>query len=101
MHARPQRLPPSKGLCLSTAHLSPPQVRIQVWAAGQAGSGTPLVDCTSAGRTGAVEVGGGPWWSPWKAEAAMAEPIKQLLNLPIDMEALADVLPPQLRPPGL
>jgi hypothetical protein len=31
----------------------------------------------------------------------MAEPIKQLLGLPINVEALASFLPQQLRPPGL
>ena len=77
-----------------------PQVRIRVWPAGQAG-GPPLLDCTSAGSSGAVEVGGGPWFSPWRQQAEMAGPVKQLLNLPLDVEALAGWLPPQLRPPGL
>lgn len=31
----------------------------------------------------------------------MAEPVKALLNLPIDVEALAEALPRSLRPPGL
>lgn len=79
------------------------QVRIRVWEKGPAGqrAATPIVDCSSEGSSGAVEVGGGPWWSTWRGKAAMAEPVKQMLNLPIDMEALADWLPQQLRPPGL
>jgi hypothetical protein len=48
-----------------------------------------------------VEVGGGPWFSRWQQDAEMAGPVKQLLNLPINVEALADWLPSQLRPPGL
>ncbi|KAL4432855.1 hypothetical protein ABPG77_008181 [Micractinium sp. CCAP 211/92] len=74
--------------------------RIRVWPAGQT-AGPPLVDCTSSGRSAAVEVGGGPWFTRWQQEAAMAGPVKQLLNLPLDVEALADLLPGPLRPPGL
>lgn len=48
-----------------------------------------------------MEVGGGPWFTRWQQEAAMAGPVKQLLNLPLDVEALADLLPGPLRPPGL
>ena len=71
-----------------------------MWPLG-ATSGPPLVDCTSAGCSGAVEVGGGPWYSRWQQEAAMAEPVSMLLNLPIDVEGLADLLPRWGRPPGL
>lgn len=79
------------------------QVRIRIWEKGPDGEvhQQPLADCISEGKSGAVEVGGGPWWSSWKGNAQMAEPVKQLLNLPVDMEALADFVPPQLRPPGL
>lgn len=77
-------------------------VRIRLWKAGDRARGAnPIIDCQSEGLSGAVEVGGGPWWSKWQAEAAMSEPIKQMLNLPIDVEALADLVPPPLRPPGL
>ncbi len=61
--------------------------------------GEPVFDATST--SGAVEVGGGPWWDAWKADAAMASPVKALLNLPVDVEALADMVPGALRPPGL
>lgn len=74
-----------------------------MWEKGPGGrlSPTPVVDCSSEGHSGAVEVGGGPWWTRWQAKAAMAAPVKAALNLPIDIEALADLLPSQLRPPGL
>jgi tocopherol cyclase len=80
-----------------------PQVRMRVWERGPSGrrGATPIVDCTSQGHSGAVEVGGGPWWSTWKGNAAMAPLVKQALNLPIDVEGLADWLPRNLRPPGL
>lgn len=78
------------------------RVRIRVWEAGRrSAGGAPLVDCTSAGRSAAVEVGGGPWWTAWSAEASMSAPVKQLLNLPVDLEAIADLVPAGLRPPGL
>jgi tocopherol cyclase len=77
-------------------------VRVRVWArGGRAAGAPPLVDLRSEGRSGAVEVGGGPWWSRWRAEARMAEPVRRLLGLPLDVEALAGLLPRALRPPGL
>lgn len=80
------------------------EVRVRVWKKGFGSDYTmneslPFIDVRSSGRSGAVEVGGGPWFSPWRVEARMAGPVKQLLNLPIDMEALADAFP--LKPPGL
>jgi len=91
------------------------KVRIRIWEAGKKkkknynsdkgggseGAPLPVVDCESEGLSGAVEVGGGPWWTEWNTKAEMAEPVRQLLNLPIDMEALVDFVPPMLRPPGL
>ena len=77
-------------------------VRIRVWAGeSRAAGAVPLFDVCSIGKSGAVEVGGGPWWSGWEAKAEMSEPVKRLLNLPIDVEALADLLPGVVRPPGL
>ena len=49
----------------------------------------------------AVEVGGGPWWEAWKSEARMQEPLKTLVKLPINVEALSKRLPASLRPKGL
>ena len=49
----------------------------------------------------AVEVGGGPWEEPWKAEARMKQPLKALVRLPVDVDGLASILPGSLRPPGL
>uniref|UniRef100_A0A7R9WVA5 Uncharacterized protein n=1 Tax=Craspedostauros australis TaxID=1486917 RepID=A0A7R9WVA5_9STRA len=31
---------------------------------------------------GAVEVGGGPWWSPWRGVSRMKQPMKFLVGLP-------------------
>lgn len=77
-------------------------VTLQVWRAGDRARGSPpLIDVTSDGKSGAVEVGGGPWWSTWSVEAKMTEPVKQLLQLPLDVEYLADMLPRDIRPPGL
>lgn len=55
------------------------------------------MSCTTA----AVEVGGGPWDSAWRAEATMKEPLRSLVQLPVDVEAVSFVLPGTLRPPGL
>lgn len=62
-------------------------------------SETPIADASST--TAALEVGGGPWWSSWQATAAMKEPLRSLVQLPIDLGLLAKFAPPILRPPGL
>jgi tocopherol cyclase len=51
--------------------------------------------------TTTTQVGGGPWWAPWSAKADMKEPFRSLVRLPIDVGALANAVPPALRPPGL
>ncbi|KAI8472481.1 MAG: tocopherol cyclase-domain-containing protein [Monoraphidium minutum] len=75
--------------------------RLRVWQVDSAGrrSASPLVDATST--TAALEVGGGPWWGAWSAKADMKEPFRSLVQLPIDVGALAQAAPPILRPPGL
>ena len=87
--------PSTAATCLFFLRL---QVRMRVWEAGRRDH-PPLLDCKSVGKSCAVEVGGGPWWSSWQAQAAMAEPVKLLLGLPLDK--LGDILPQQLKPPGL
>ena len=79
------------------------EVRVQVWRAGSrqiVDDVDPIVDVRSEGKSGAVEVGGGPWFDGWKTRAKMAEPVRRLLNLPVDIEGLADFLPAHLKPPG-
>ena len=77
-------------------------VELTLWkAGGRNRQEEPLINLRSDGKSGAVEVGGGPWWTEWAEEAEMSEPVKQLLNIPIDVEYLVDLLPDQLRPPGL
>lgn len=49
----------------------------------------------------AVEVGGGPWDESWKAEARMTQPLKALVQLPVDVDGLTSFLPNNLRPRGL
>lgn len=62
-------------------------------------AGVPLIDASST--TAALEVGGGPWWAPWTAKAAMLEPFRSLVQLPIDAGAIARAVPDLLKPPGL
>jgi len=51
----------------------------------------------------ALEVGGGPWWEAWEAEAAMKEPLKSAVRLPVESltAPLVPVVPWPLKPPGL
>jgi len=48
----------------------------------------------------ALEVGGGPWYTTWQTKARILEPVKTLLQLPINVEQLFTPVP-QLKPPGL
>jgi tocopherol cyclase len=87
------------------------RVRLRVWrrrqqqgVGGGASSSSspsppPLVDVYS--DNGALEVGGGPWVGEWSARAAMREPFRSLVQLPIDVGAVRDALPRGLQPPGL
>ena len=56
-------------------------------------------------NTGGLEVGGGPWWDTWAAKAAMKEPLRSLVKLPIDVGKAIDFVPeglkPFVAPPGL
>ena len=77
------------------------QVRLRVWELNSAGVATsgPVLDTSST--SGALETGGGPWKSTWRQEAAMAEPLKSIVKLPVDVEGIAKRLPAGWRPPGL
>ncbi|KXZ53182.1 hypothetical protein GPECTOR_7g1074 [Gonium pectorale] len=74
--------------------------RLRLWRRSGAGKqGAPLMDATSS--TAALEVGGGPWWSGWRAKADMKEPFRSLVQLPLDVGGLSRGLPDLLKPPGL
>lgn len=45
--------------------------------------GDPIIEnAKSINQTGAVEVGGGPYWNAWKGESKMRQPMKALVKLP-------------------
>lgn len=48
----------------------------------------------------ALEVGGGPWFSPWKGKTNTPEIINRVVGIPIDVEGFY-ALAPFLKPPGL
>jgi tocopherol cyclase len=45
-----------------------------------------LEKARSIPRTGAVEIGGGPYWNPWKGKSKMKQPMKALVKLPYMFE---------------
>lgn len=74
--------------------------RLRVWRRRAGGArGQLLLDAMSS--SAALEVGGGPWWSSWSARADMKEPLRSLVQLPIDVGMLGKMVPGQLKPPGL
>ena len=45
--------------------------------------GKPIIEnIKSVQNTGAVEIGGGPYWNPWKGKSRMWRPLKTLVRLP-------------------
>lgn len=48
----------------------------------------------------AVEVGGGPWFNPWKGRTDTPEIVSRALTVPIDVEKFLGLVP-LLKPPGL
>jgi tocopherol cyclase len=43
---------------------------------------TIIKNAKSINKTGAVEIGGGPYWNPWKGKSKMRQPLKTLVQLP-------------------
>lgn len=77
------------------------QVRVRLWNIKGHGSARDPAVLDAVGESAAVEVGGGPWDTRWQAEAQMRQPLKSLVGLPINVEALSALLPARLRPKGL
>jgi tocopherol cyclase len=73
-------------------------VRLRVWDKERSNV-TPWVDAQS--KSCALEVGGGPWWSEWKAKAEMREPLRSLRQLPIEPSPVLNQLPDMFKPPGI
>lgn len=63
-----------------------------------------MLDATST--TGALEVGGGPWWDVWREESKMNPGVAAAWSTPLDavagrLERLAPFqVPSILKPPG-
>jgi len=70
-----------------------------VWDRRPGAPSQPII-CASSTQA-ALEVGGGPWFTPWVGRSRMAEPLRSAASLPIDVQAIADALGPRWDPPGL
>lgn len=77
------------------------KVRLQLWRLDKHGQrdGGPVLDTSST--SGALETGGGPWPATWIAQAKMQQPLKSIVQIPIDVRGIAEALPGDLLPPGL
>ena len=76
------------------------QVRLRIWRLQDGlAVDNPVLECSST--SGALEVGGGPWGSTWSAEAAMREPLKSIVMVPLNVEGIVSAIPGKWRPPGL
>ncbi|KAG0493948.1 hypothetical protein HPP92_004942 [Vanilla planifolia] len=81
--------------CNDTCH---GDLTMQLWEKrSDGGKGKLILDVTS--NMAALEVGGGPWFSPWKGTAYMPELVRSALQFPVDVESW---FPTSLfKPPGL
>lgn len=77
------------------------QVRLQLWKLDRNGQrqGGPVLDTSST--SGALETGGGPWPGTWKAQAKMQQPLKSIVQIPVDVKGITGALPGNPIPPGL
>ena len=48
----------------------------------------------------ALEVGGGPWFSPWKGKTSTPPVLRGALGLPVDVDGFFNLVP-LFKPPGL
>jgi hypothetical protein len=71
-----------------------------VWEVSAATGARKLLVRARSTQT-ALKVGGGHWFAPWVASAAMAQPLRGAAALPLDVSVLAARLPRALQPPGL
>ncbi|KAL9660600.1 hypothetical protein QQ045_025417 [Rhodiola kirilowii] len=74
-------------------------LKLKIWEKRSDGSkGKSILEVTS--NMAALEVGGGPWFSPWKGQTAAPELLKRALQIPVDVDGIYK-LAPLLKPPGL
>lgn len=74
------------------------KLKLKLWEKDSGVRGKLILDVTS--EMCALEVGGGPWYSDWKAKARVQEPLRSLLRYSVDVESVFNPVP-QLKPPGL
>ncbi|XP_052111753.1 tocopherol cyclase, chloroplastic isoform X2 [Arachis duranensis] len=74
-------------------------LKLQIWERRYDGSkGKLILDVSS--NMAALEVGGGPWFSPWKGQTSTPAVLKRALELPIDVDGFFNAVP-LFKPPGL
>ncbi|MED6133082.1 Tocopherol cyclase, chloroplastic [Stylosanthes scabra] len=74
-------------------------LKLQIWERRYDGSkGKLILDVSS--NMAALEVGGGPWFSPWKGKTSAPALLKRALELPIDVDGIFNAVP-LFKPPGL
>ena len=76
-------------------------MRLQLWELDERGQrqGKAVLDTSST--SGALETGGGPWPGTWSAKAKMQQPLKSIVQIPIDVKGITEALPGNFVPPGI
>ncbi|CAK9883268.1 unnamed protein product [Sphagnum jensenii] len=75
------------------------KLRLRMWERTEKGDqGRMILDTTS--DMCALEIGGSPWESMWEGKSCMKQPLKGLLQLPINPEKIF-AYAPYFKPPGL
>ena len=77
------------------------QVSLQLWQLDKQGQrqGAPVLETSST--SGALETGGGPWPGTWTAQAKMQQPLRSIVQIPINVKGITEALPGKPVPPGL
>ena len=88
----------TRGLAAACRDTFAGQLTLALWERRPDGGRSLLL--TARSTQAALEVGGGPWFAPWVATAAMTQPLRSMAAMPLDVASLARLLP-GLRLPGL
>lgn len=67
---------------------------VSLWQLNESGERVEAIIDAATCSTACLEIGGGPWISPYRATAEVRTPLGPLMGLPVDVGAVAKILSP-------